>query len=416
LQEIKVNRSFLRHPALLGLVLVVALVALFMGLRLRGPALPGYRIESRPLVQTVVATGRVISSSRAQVGSEITGTVLARRVQEGDIVKPGDLLLVLRTDDLAARVREAAAALRQLQQATRPQAEAALRQAEAQAEQASRERQRRAELFTRQLIAREALEQAVEAETVARVTAERARLAAQSSAPDRSEEAQLLERLAAARAQLAKASIRAQVGGMVLTRNVEPGDLVQPGKVLFEIARSGATEIEVPVDEKNLAVLAVGQSAQCVADAYPDQSFVATVNHVAPAVDALRGTVTVRLGVDPVPAYLKQDMTISVNVETGRRPQALVVPNDALLDAGAQQAAVLAVRSGRLVRVPVRLGLKGLAMTEVTAGLAAGDVVLAGAAEVAGVKEGGRVRVALEALPQAGSDTASRRELPVSFD
>jgi HlyD family secretion protein len=153
-----------------------------------------------------------------------------------------------------------------------------------------------------------------------------------------------------------------------------------------------------------------------VADAYPDQSFVATVNHVAPAVDALRGTVTVRLGVDPVPAYLKQDMTISVNVETGRRPQALAVPNDALLDAGAQQAAVLAVRSGRLVRVPVRLGLKGLAMTEVTAGLAAGDVVLAGAAKVAGVKEGGRVRVALEALPEAGSDTASRRELPVSFD
>jgi HlyD family secretion protein len=313
-------------------------------------------------------------------------------------------------------VREAQAALRQLQQATRPQAEAALRQAEAQAEQATRERQRRAELFTRQLVAREALEQAVEAETVARATAERARLAAQSSAPDRSEEAQLLERLAAARAQLAKASIRAQVGGVVLTRNVEPGDLVQPGKVLFEIARSGATEIEVPVDEKNLAVLAVGQSAQCVADAYPDQSFAATVNHVAPAVDALRGTVTVRLGVDPVPAYLKQDMTISVNVETGRRPQALAVPNDALLDAGAQQAAVLAVRSGRLVRVPVRLGLKGLAMTEVTAGLAAGDVVLAGAAKVAGVKEGGRVRVALEALPEAGSDTASRRELPVSFD
>ena len=55
----------------------------------RGPLLPGYRIESGPLLQEVVATGRVIATSRAQVGSEITGTVRERRVQEGDRVKSG---------------------------------------------------------------------------------------------------------------------------------------------------------------------------------------------------------------------------------------------------------------------------------------------------------------------------------------
>jgi len=398
----------------LALVAVV-IVALYAGLRLRGPELPGYRIETRPLQQTVVATGRVISTSRTQVGSEVTGTVLERRVREGDLVEPGDVLVVLRSDDLDALVREAEAALRQLQQASRPQADASLRQAEAQATQAARERQRRADLFARQLLARELLEQAEEAEAVARAAAERARLAAQATAPGRSEELQLQERLAAARAQQAKTRIRAQAGGVVLTRHVEPGDLVQPGRVLFEIARTGATEIEVPVDEKNLAVLAVGQTAQCVADAYPDQPFAATVNFVAPGVDAQRGTVIIRLGVDPVPAFLKQDMTVSVNVQTGSRAAALVVPNDALLDAGARPA-VLTVRGGRLQRVPVQLGLQGLAKTEVTAGISAGEVVLAGAATVAGVQEGGRLRVALEGLPEARANAASRRELPVSFD
>jgi HlyD family secretion protein len=313
-------------------------------------------------------------------------------------------------------VREAEAALQQLRQSTRPQAEAALRQAQAQAEQATRERQRRADLFKQQLVAREALEQAEEAETLALAAAERARLAAQEAAQGRSEEQQLRERLAAARAQLEKTSIRAQSGGVVLSRNVEPGDLVQPGKVLFEIARSGATEIEVPVDEKNLAVLALGQPAQCAADAFPAQPFPAIVSFVAPGVDALRGTVTIRLRVDPVPAFLRQDMTVSVNVETAKLPNALAVPNDALLDAGSAQAAVLAVRAGRLVRVPVRLGLTGLAMTEVTAGIEAGEVVLAGAPAVAGVKPGGRLRTSFESLPDATAASASRRELPASFD
>ena len=190
---------------------------------------------------------------------------------------------------------------------------------------------------------------------------------------------------------------------------------MQPGRVLFEIARGGDTEIEVPVDEKNLAALAVGQVAQCIADAWPDRPFRGVVNYIAPGVDAARGTVTIRLRVDPPPDYLRQDMTVSVNVETGRRERALAVPNDALLLEADGTRAVLAVRDGHLQRVPVRLGLAGLAMSEVLEGVASGDQVLSGAAGVTGVAAGDRVRVGLEALPAAGVD-ATRRELPVNFD
>ena len=405
----------LKRPVVLIALALAVLLGFLLYRQGQGPLLPGYRIESRPLVQTVVATGRVITTSRAQVGSEVTGVVLERRVQEGDRVRRGDVLLVLRSDDLAARVREAQGALDSLLRSARPQSEAALRQAEAQLAQAMRERQRRADLFTRQLIAREVLEQSEQAELVARAGADKARVAAAALAPGKSDEQQLRERLAAARAAQAKTVLRAEVDGTVLTRKVEPGDLVQPGRVLFDIALQGDTEILLPVDEKNLAVLALAQQAYCVADAWPDRPFPAVLRFIAPGVDAQRGTVDLRLKVDPVPDYLRQDMTVSVNIQTGHRDAALVVPNDAVLDVVGTAARVRVVRDGRVARQAVTLGLRGLAVSEVTAGLAPGDWVLATDVATAAVADGARVRVAAQPLPDT-VDAATRRETPVKFD
>ncbi len=406
----------MKRPIFLAAVSCLVLAVLGWGLvrKVRGPAFDGYEVVSRPLVQTVVATGRVVAVSRAQVGSPITGVVVERRVQEGDAVQPGDVLAVLRADDLEAAVREAEAALAQLQQSTRPQAQAALREAEARLAQASREAARRRDLFQRQLIARETKEQAVQAETIARTAAEQARLAARSLAAGNPNEAAARARVATAQAQLAKTTIRAEVAGTVLTRNAEPGDLVQPGRVLFEIARAGATEVLVPLDEKNLEALALGQAAICIADAYPSRPFPAKVTFIAPSVDPQRGSVDIRLTVTPVPAFLRQDMTVSVNVETGRRDRALVVPNDALGAVEGSRAELWGVADGRATRRRVQLGLRGLALTEITAGLQAGDWILADAQ--APVAEGDRVRVESSALPVGAADTATRKELPARFD
>ena len=394
----------------------IALGAIGWGVlqKVRGPALDGYEVVARPLVQTVVATGRVVAVSRAQVGSPVTGVVVERRVQEGDAVQPGDVLAVLRADDLEAAVREAEAALAQLQQSTRPQAQAALREAEARLLQASREVTRRRDLLKRQLIARETLEQAVQVETVARTAAEQARLAARSLAAGNPNEAAARARVSSARALLAKTTIRAEVAGTVLTRNAEPGDLVQPGRVLFEIARAGATEVLVPLDEKNLEVLAIGQQAMCIADAYPTRPFPAKVTFIAPSVDPQRGSVDIRLTVTPVPAFLRQDMTVSVNVETGRRERAVVVPNDALGAMDGNRAALWVVADGRATRRQVQLGLRGLTQTEVTSGLQAGDWILADAQ--ATVAEGDRVRVVESDLPADATDAATRKELPAQLD
>lgn len=401
-----------RTPFIYGIAILL-LAVIGLNRWWQGPQVPAYQLQPFDLIQNVVATGRVISTSRAQVGSEITGIVTERRVKEGDRVQPGDILIVLRADDLFAKEKEAQAALDQLRLARRPQAIAALAQAESQFAQATRETKRRTELLEKQSIAQEAVEQSKNALATARAAVEQARLLVQSLAPDESEERILKERLAAAQAMLTKTVIRSEVSGTILTRNVEPGDLVQPaGKVLLEIARAGDTEILIPLDERNLATLALGQTASCIADAYPNKHFDAKVNFIAPTIDPQRGTVDIRLKVDPVPDYLRQDMTVSVNILTGQATQALAVPNDALFNIRGTQADVMVVRDGRAQRIGITLGLRGLANSQASSGLVAGEWVLQGSK----IKEGERVRVSPQILPLSQSATTTRKETPVKFN
>lgn len=356
----------------------------------RGPEVAAYRLELRPLVQRVVASGEVGNQSVAQVGSEITGVVAERYVREGDAVQAGQLLLRLQDDEQRARLAEAEAALRQLTDSLRPQAEAALREARHNHAQALREYQRREALRQRQLLSLEQLEQARRIERSLRVALERAELAAAALAPGGSEQQVLEQRLQAARANLAKTRIHAQVAGTVQNRAVEPGDLVQPGRTLLQIARADSREIILPLDEKNIAALALGQPAQVAADAYPEQWLAARVSFIAPNVDSSRGTLDVHLELLEAADFLRYGMTVSVNIETARREQALVLANDALLQRQGRQAQVQRVRDGRVEALSVRLGLQGDSHSEVLDGLAEGDLLLAEPAQV-----GQQVRVRL---------------------
>src|SRR5690606_10230859 len=120
-------RTFVRRKWMLAAALLFLLLLVVWAIALlRGPALPGYDVASGPLVQQVVATGRVVAPSRVQVGAEIAGLVLERRVMDGERVEPGDVLVVLRAGDLEARRDEARAALDTLREADLPDARARL--------------------------------------------------------------------------------------------------------------------------------------------------------------------------------------------------------------------------------------------------------------------------------------------------
>lgn len=377
-----------RWPWLLAIAVGV-LVLLRVPGWVQGPEVAVYAVEHGPLLANVVATGRVQTPSRVTLGSEIAGVLVERSVTDGDRVAPGQVIARLRDDELRARLHEAEAALAQLELRQRPESQATLREARARAQQAAREAERAAALLARGLIAKEQAEQAAETREIAQAQAARAAAVAEALAPGGVEERLLRERIATATALLARSEIRSLIAGTVLRRLAEPGDVLSAGRGIVEVAVDGPTEIVAQVDERNLDRLALGQPALVSADAFPERREPGEVSFIAPAVDPQTGTVEVRVRVPEPPAYLRQDMTVSIDVEVGRREDALSLPLDALRNPRAGAAEVLAVREGSVERLSLRIGLRGLDRVEVLEGLAAGEFVLPARAAI---EPGARVR------------------------
>jgi HlyD family secretion protein len=387
-------------------ILALVLLAGFGVQVARGPAVETYAVTRGPLVQTVVASGRVESPRRVEIGSQVTGTVARIPVDEGQTVKAGQLLIAL--DDSEARaaleqarfaVAQADAKLAQLETTGRPLAEQAMRQAQVTFRNADRQLDRNRELFAKGFIGQAALDEAQRARDVAESQWKSAQLQHASQLEGGSERrldeaaaAQARANLRAARAKLDFMTIEAPVDGTLIARNVERGNVVQPGKALMVLSPAGSTQLVVQIDEKNLNLLAVGQSALASADAYPAERFPAKVAYINPAVDPLRGSVEVKLDVPRPPAYLLQDMTVSVDMEVARRESVLFLPADAIHDLSASSPWVLAVRAGRIARQDVKLGARGEGRVEIADGIVEGERVVP--STHAGLVEGNAVRLA----------------------
>ena len=371
---------------------------------LRGPQVDALVVQSAPLVRTLQFSARVATLSRVDVGSTVTGRVAQVRVMEGTQVRQGDVLVQLESDELRAALAQAVAAERQakarlegLRSTGRTAAQAARAQADASLQAASASLARVQQLVAEGFYSPAQLDEARRAVDVARAQQLGAQAQLQATADAGTEVAQAQAQLAlaqaatvAAQARLAQATLVAPADARVLVREVEPGQIVQPGKALFSLALAGPTQLVAQVDERFLEQLQLGQPAWVVADAFAAQRFAARVLSIAPAVDAQRGAIEVKFSIEQAPAFLREDMTLSVEVETARRERTLVLPQAALRGpAGGDQASVLVLQDGRAQVRNVRLGLRTLDAVEVLGGLKESDTVLRGHASL---QDGQRVR------------------------
>ena len=388
------------RPALwaLGLLLIVAAAA--AAWRLRAPQVDVVTLGTAPLVRTLQFSARVATTSRVSVGATLTGRVADVAVREGDAVRQGDVLLRLETDEAQAALAQAQANAQQAQArlaglrgAGRTQAQAQLAQADATLRAAERELARTQQLVASGFISEARLDDARRAVAVARAQRDGAGAQAQAVGERGAElaqaEAQLQQARAAvqaAKARLAQTVVHAPTDGRVLLRKVEPGQIVQPGSALLSLALAGPTELVAQVDERFLDQLQPGQAASVVADAFPAQPFAAQLRSLAPAVDAQRGSVEVKLAPRQAPPdFLREDMTLSVEVRTGERPAALALPLTALRSpAPGAPDSVWVLADGRVQARPVRLGLRTLEAAEVLDGLAEGTAVIVGSAPAPG--------------------------------
>jgi HlyD family secretion protein len=163
---------------------------------------------------------------------------------------------------------------------------------------------------------------------------------------------------------------------VLISRNVERGAVAQPGRALLVLAPAGETQLVIQIDERNLGLIRMGQTALASADAFPDRRFEAVVSFINPAVDIARASVEVKLTVPEPPADLRQDMTVSVDVEVARRTGALVLPARSLRDGRSGHGWIMGVSDGRAIRQVVRTGLRGLGQVEILDGAKDGDLAV----------------------------------------
>ncbi len=416
-----------------GRTLVVAaalLVIVAAGLAVwwwQAPSAAALTLQPAPMVRTLQISARVATASRVELGSTLTGRVLEVLVREGVQVQQGQLLLRLESDELKAAVAQAQAAQRQaaarvsgLRSTGRSSAQAALAQTDSILVAAQAELQRTRDLVARGFLSPARLDESERAVAVAQAQQAGARAQRAATADQGTEVVQAESQLAvaaaataAAQARLAQAVLTAPAAAQVLARAVEPGQIVQPGRALLTLALAGAPQLVAQADERYLEQLQLGQLAAVVADAFPGQRFGARVQSISPLVDAQRGAVEVKFSLlQAPPAFLREDMTLSVEVETARRDAALTVPVSALRgEPGAAQNEVWVERSGRVEQRAVRLGLRTLEAAEVLEGLVAGDTVLMDNAPLPGRRVRAEVRaVAATAAKTVKAPKSSRED------
>lgn len=385
---------------------VVAVAALGYWLA-RPPAVEVVAVAPQAIRETLQLTGRIATRDRANLAAQVAGTVARVAVEEGDAVRAGQLLVAIDNPELAAALHQAEASLAQavarqqrLRDIEAPTAQAEAERAAIEREQAARQLDNLLALEPSGAVGTEQVRAARETLALKEKSAQTAQLRARSLAGGRDRElgeadvAQARAAAAVARARLAWTQVRAPADGVVVGRDIDPGAAVQPGTALLAFAPRASREVRVNADERFLSMLREGQPVGVVADAYPAEPFRGTIARLSPRVDAARGALDVRIALPEPPAWLREDMTVSVEILVGENAQAPVLPLSAIHDAAAG-AWAWCLDEGRVRRCNLRLGLRDAQRAQVLDGAPPGTWVVNDGRTLA---DGDRVR------PVTGSD------------
>lgn len=278
-------------------------------------------VERGDLTVTVSATGTLQPTNQVDVGSELSGTVLSVYADDNSEVKKGQVLARLDVSKLNDQIVNARAALKA--------AEASVLQAEATSKEASANLARQQEVFK---LSGGKVPSKAEMETA---EASLARAEANLAAA-RASVTQARATLSTNETNLAKASIRSPIDGVVLARKVEAGQTVAASlnaPVLFTLAEDLARmELRVNVDEADVGRVKEGQAATFNVDAYARRKYPAVIQRVSYGSQTTDGVVsyTTVLKVDNEDLSLRPGMTATAEILTDRRENVLLVPNAAL--------------------------------------------------------------------------------------
>jgi HlyD family secretion protein len=375
----------MKKPIILGGLGVVIVVVVVVNLVTTYEAATGVEVtpaKRGEIIERVSGPGVVYAESSVKISSSVMGRIVDLPIEEGDAVKPGQVLLRIDPSQYEASLSRAEAA--------HHAALARLDLAEARLEDARLEFDRGNTLRERDLVSERDLDAARTALAVARAEVDAAR--------ENAREAEAARRAAAD--DLDKTVITSPISGTVTSLNVEEGEIAitgtmnNPGTVLMTISNLGSMEVRAEIDETDVARVRLGQPVDISVDAFPDTLLNGTVSLIGSSSSLARGsglspdersTFDVKVRVEDALPGLRPGMTTTVDIVTGREDSTLYVPLRALVlreigkgEAAKEYEGVFVVKNDRAEFVPITTGISDDSNIEALDAIDEGSPVITG--------------------------------------
>jgi RND family efflux transporter MFP subunit len=388
----KVGRPDKRKKRII-LVLTAGLCILLLGvLYFTGMIAPAVTVDVATVSQiypsqtisSLNASGYIVAQKKAAVSSKVTGRLVAMTAEEGRLVKKGQIIAQLESEDVRAAQNQAAANLKT--------SLATLEQAKVERDEARREYDRYRRLSEGGYVSRSQYEttEARYLRSVAGVSGAEAAVRAATASLQNADVA------------VEYTLIRAPFDGVILTKNADIGDIVTPigaaanaKAAVVTMADMGSLQVEADVSETSIRLVRVGQPCEIQLDAVPDIRFRGEVYTVVPTVDRSKATVLVKVRFIEKDPRMLPDMSAKVSfLSRPLRPEEekprLAVGNNALTVSG-NRITALVVTGNHVREVPVTVGVKLGDMTEILSGLRQGDQVVVKTPH--GLRDGMRIKI-----------------------
>jgi HlyD family secretion protein len=357
----------------------------------------------------LTASGYLVARREAVVSAKIQGRLENLRVEEGSVVREGDVLARLESADYEAQLARAKAQLGQVE-AQNARTEAAIARADADLAEARRLLRQSEQLIKDQVVARDTLEAAQSRVRVGEAALEQARADRGQVEADR---ARVEAEVQFAQAQLANTVIRAPFAGTVVKKMAEVGESVAPippgvnistsSGAIVALADLATLEMEADVSESNVARLTESQPAEVEVEAFPDKRYRAVLRQIIPTADRTKATVQVKVTLSDKDERLKPEMSAKVTFMEPAQgtpstsatpapgaPPHVLVPQAAIVSREGGPKVFEIIDNVIKVRPIVTATTKGSDVV-VTQGLSGGETLVASPPE--GLSDGTRVRV-----------------------
>ena len=380
------RRRVWRIGKLIGILAIVGGSVYWM--RFTPVVVDRHTIRSGEIVAEVLGTGTLEARVKTTISPKISGRINEVRVDQGDSVVHGQVLVELDDRDFRQQVAIAQASAAASQAAV-DRLIADRNRADAVLAQARRDHNRLQGLFTRGDASSVEFDKAVEALSVAEAELARAEAAI---AEGRKQLVAAEETLAFHRARLTDTVIMAPFAGLITRRDREPGDVVVPGSKILSLISTGEMWISTWVDETAMARLKPGQPARVVFRSEPERPYEGKVVRLGREADRETREFIVDVRVESLPDNWAVGQRAEAYIETARKANATLLPAELIVRRQDRQGVFVLVE-GRAKWCPLGLGLRGRASVEILHGLAPGQAVITPSDAKAQLVEGRRVKV-----------------------